>query len=132
MIATSAPTASRSSASTRGAVHARVAPAAGASQIDGCGHAQRPQRGGELADAIAAELIRAIDGELGPMVADDFALLAEGAGDDAHLRPAGGVMRYGGAVGQALVVGMCVDEQQPGCFGHGRTLPVQSVSTLLH
>ncbi len=103
----------------RGARHARVAPAARAAEIDGFADAQRVQRRGELADSVAAELVRAIDGELGPPIADDLALLAERAGDDPHLRPAGGVVGDGGAVAEALVVGMRVHEQQPRRLGHG-------------
>ena len=106
----------------RGALHARVAPATRATQVDGCADAQRAQRLGELADSVAAELVRVIDGELGPAVADDLAFLAERAGDDADLCPAGGVVRDGGAVAEALVVGMRMHEQQPGRLGHGRTL----------
>ena len=106
-----------------GADHARVAPASRAAEIEGCADAQRLQRRGEFADAVAAQLVRTIDRELGPAIPDDLALLAERAGDDTHLRPAGGVVRDRGAVAEALVVGMCVDEQQPRSLRHGRTLP---------
>ena len=107
----------------RGALHARVAPAARAAEVDGFADAQRTQRRGELADSVAAELVRAIDGELGPPLADDLALLAERARDDPDLRPAGDVVRDGGAVVEALVVRMRVHEQQPRRLRHDRTLP---------
>ena len=59
-----------------------------------------------------------IDGEPGPPIADNLAFLAERAGDHAYLRPTGGVMRDGGAVGEALVVRMRVYEQQPRGLSH--------------
>ena len=82
------------------------------------------QRRGEFADAVAAELVGVIDGQLRPTVTDDLALFAERAGDDVHLRPAGDVMGDGGAVGDGLVVRMGVHEQQPRGLLHGGTIPV--------
>ena len=107
----------------RSALHAGVAPAARATEIDGFADAQRAQRVGELADSVAAELIRAIDRELGPPLADDLAFLAERASDDPDVRPAGDVVRDGGAVVETLVVRMRVHKQQPRRLGHIRTLP---------
>ncbi len=102
-----------------GADHAGIAPPAGAAEVDGPVEAQRVQRGGQLADPVAAELVRVVHGQLRPLVTDDLALLAERAGDDLHLRSARDVVGDRGPVGDALVVGMGMHEQQPRSLLHG-------------
>ena len=89
---------------------------------------ERVQRRGQFTDAVAAELVGFVDGQLRPAVADDLALLAERAGDDVHLRPAGGVVRDGRARRQRLVVGMGMDEQQPRSL-HSHQLAISLRST---
>ena len=78
---------------------------------------ERVERLGELADAISAELVGGVDGELGVVLADDFAFFPEGAGDDVDVGAIGDVVGDGAAGRQGLVVGVGVDEEQPGSFG---------------
>ena len=52
----------------------------------------------QLADAISAQLVGGVDGQLGVLLADDFALFAEGAGDDVNVGAPGDVVRDGAAV----------------------------------
>ena len=89
MMSTSAPTASRRSASHEPlpaarlrADHPGIPPAAGAAEIDRARRPERLQRRGQLRDAVTAELVGVVDGQLCLLIADDLALLAEGAGDD--------------------------------------------------
>ena len=70
----------------RRARHPRVAPPARAAEEDRLVDAQLRQRRGQFADAVATELIGAVDGELRPALADHLALLAERARHDLHLR----------------------------------------------
>ena len=60
-----------------------------------------------------------VHGQLRPLVTDDLALLAERAGDDPHLRSAGHIVGDRGPVGDGLVVGMGMHEQQPWSLLHG-------------
>ncbi len=99
--------------------HPGITPPAGAAQVGRPADAERVQRGGQLADPVAAQLIGVVDGQLRPLVADDLTLLAERAGDDLHLRPAPDIVGDGDAVGDGLVVGMGMHEQQPRSFLHG-------------
>ncbi|COW64218.1 Uncharacterised protein [Mycobacterium tuberculosis] len=103
--------------------HAGVAPATRAAKVDRCADPERSQRRGELADAVATELVRMIGGELSPAIANDLALLTQGARDDMDLCATGGVVRDGCAVAQALIVGVCMNKQQPRRLRHGGTLP---------
>ncbi len=73
-------------AARRRAGHAGVTPASRAAQEDRFVDAQGSQGCGELADAVTAELVGVVDGQLRPALADDLTLLAERAGDDVHLR----------------------------------------------
>src|SRR6202022_1027671 len=107
-----------------GTGHAQITPAARAAEEDRRGHPQCWRRRGGFADAVAAEWVGVIGGQLGPTVTDDLALFAESAGDDVHLSPAGDVMGDGGAVGDGLVVRMGVHEQQPWDLLHAGTIPV--------
>ena len=106
-----------------GALHAGVAPMSRAAKEIGLFDAEGVQRLGQLADAIPAELVGGVDRELGVAIADDFALFAEGAGDDVNLGAAGAVVGDGAAGRQRLVVRMGVDEEQTGGFlrGHRQT-----------
>ncbi len=103
--------------------HARIAPAARAPEVYGPVDAQRMQCRGELADSVAAELVRAINGQLGPPIADNLAFLAQRAGDHADLCPTSGVVRDRGAVGKALVVRMRMNEQHSRSLRHLCTVP---------
>ncbi len=103
-----------------GAGHAGIAPPAGATEVDGPVEAQRLQRGRQLTDPVAAELVCVVHGQLRPLVTDDLALFAERARDDLHLRSARHVVSNRGPVGDALVVGMGMHEQQPRSLLHGR------------
>lgn len=109
----------------RRARHAGVAPASRAAEKTRLAHPQLAEGGGQFADPVAAELIGLVDGQPGPPVADDFTLLAQGAGEHGDLGAARGVVRDRRPVVDGLVVGMGVHEQQPGCLlrGHGDTLP---------
>src|SRR5580693_4134477 len=112
-----------------GARHARVPPAPRPAEEDRRVDTQGAQRRGQFSDAVAAELVRVIDGKLRPTVADDLAFFAESAGDDVHLSPACRVVGDGGAIGDAFVIRVGVYEQQPRRLLHGRTIPVWSVAT---
>lgn len=70
-----------------GALHSGVAPASRTAEIGGLTDTQCPQRRGEFADAVAAELVGPVEREFGPAIADDFALFAQRAGHDDHLGP---------------------------------------------
>ena len=96
----------------RRARHARITPPAGPAEENRAVDSEGSQRAVSSRDAVAAELVGAVDGQLGPALADHFAFLAERAGDDPHLRAAGRVMRDGPAGGEGLVVGVRVDEEQ--------------------
>jgi hypothetical protein len=48
---------------------------------------ERVERLGELADAVPAELVGGVDRELRVLLADDFAIFPEGAGDDVNSAP---------------------------------------------
>ena len=102
-----------------GADHAGIAPPARAAEVDRPVEAQGVQRCGQLADPVAAELICLVHRQLRPLVTDDLALLAERAGDDPHLRSARHIVGDGGPVGDGLVVGMGMHEQQPRSLLHG-------------
>ena len=97
----------------RGAFHPRVAPTPSPAQEARAVDTERGQRRRQLADAIPAQLVGAVHGELRPPLADDLALLTERACDDLHLRTAGHVVRDRRARGEGLVVGMSMDEKQP-------------------
>ena len=71
------------------------------------------QRGGQLTDPVAAELVGVLDAQLRPAVPDDLALLAEGAGHHGDLGAGRRVPGDCDAVVDRLVVGVGVDEDQP-------------------
>ncbi len=71
---------------------------------------------GQFADAVAAQLVGGVDGQLGVALADDFALFAEGASDDVDVGAVGGVVGDGAPGRQGFVVWVGVDEEQPGRF----------------
>ena len=83
------------------------------------------QCGGQFADAVAAELVGVVNGQLRPLVADHLALLAERASDDLHLCATTDIVGDGDAIGDGLVIGMGMHEQQPGSLLHGMTLPLR-------
>ena len=95
-----------------GALHAGVAPVSWAAKEIRLVDTQRGQRGGQLADAVPAELVGGIDRQLGIPLADDFAFFAEGAGDHVDVGAVGGVVRNGAAGRQRFVVRVGVDEEQ--------------------
>ena len=68
---------------------------------------------GELAATVPGEG-RAVPLEVGQCGRDHLALLTEGAGEDVHLVAARHVVRDGDPGRQGLVVGVGVDEEQPG------------------
>ena len=84
---------------------------------------QRSQRGGQLADAVPAQLVGGIDRQLGIPLADDFAFFAEGAGHHVDVGAVGGVVRNGAAGCQRFVVRVGVDEQQTGMSCDGIESP---------
>jgi hypothetical protein len=90
-----------------------VAPPAGATEEARPIHAQFRQRRGQFADAVAAELIGAVNGQLSELLADDLTFLPEGARDHLHAGTPRHVVGDGGAGGQRFVVGVGVDEQNP-------------------
>ena len=98
--------------------HAGVAPAAGSAEEPVVGDAQRGAGGRELADPVAAELVRGVGGEQRQLGRDDLALLAERARHEGDRRVrVGGVAGHGAAGRQRLVVGMGVHQQQPAARG---------------
>ena len=106
-----------------GPPHAGVAVVAGPTQEAVVGDAQLGHGIGELTDAVPAEPVVAMGGEMLEIGDEDLALLAQRARDQRDLGPFGGVARHGGAVGDGLVVGMGVDEHQAPvrtCFCHAR------------
>ena len=98
------------------ALHAGVAPVTRAAKENRLFDTQGSQRGGQLADAVAAQLVGGVDSQLGVPLADDFAFFTEGAGDDVYVGAVGGVVRDGAAGRQRLVVRMGVHEEQTGRF----------------
>ena len=114
-------------AAVAGQDHAGVTEAADAAEVDVPGPAEGLDRAGELADAVAAQLVGAVGGELGQLGGDDLALLAEGAGDDGDVG-----VRVGGVAGdhpagcKGLVVGVGVDEDEPSGSGHGANIAARA------
>jgi hypothetical protein len=106
--------------------HPRVAPASDPAQIAVVAHAKRGTRGGELARAVAAELVAAVGRKLRELGGYHLSLLPEGAGDERDRRVGlGRVARDRAAGGERLVVGVGVHEQQPPPgrgWHHDRTL----------
>ena len=85
------------------------------------GDAERRARGGELADPVAAELVRGVGREQGQLRGDHLALLTERARDQRDGGVGvGGVPRHRAAGRQCLVVRMGVHEQQPAAGGAAR------------
>ena len=73
----------------------------------------------QLTDAIPAQLVGGVDGQLGVLLADDFALFAEGAGDDVNVGAVGDVVGDGAAGRQRFVVRVGVDKEQARSFTRG-------------
>ena len=99
-----------------GAVHAGVAPMTGAAKEIRLFYPKGVECGGQLADAIPAQLIGLVDGQLRILLADDFTFFTEGAGDDVDVGAVGGVVRDSAAGRQRFVVRVGVDEEQTGRF----------------
>ena len=87
--------------------HAGVAEAAGAAE-ELPARTDRVQGAPQLLDAETAELVRFVHHEVLIRLADDFAFLAEGAGDHQHVRAAGGKVCEGAGGGDCFVVGVGV------------------------
>lgn len=103
-----------------GAHHPGVAEASGAAEEAVVGDPELLHGGGELADAVRAEDVLAVRGEVRENVRDDLALLAEGAGHQGDVGTVGRVLGHGGAIVDRLVVGVRVHEEQTpvGQFRH--------------
>jgi glutaminyl-peptide cyclotransferase len=110
-----------------GAFHAGVTPVPRAAKEVRLFDAEGVERVGEFADAVAAELVGGVNGQLGVALADDFALLAKGAGDDMNLGTARDVVGDCAAGCQRLVVRVGVDEEQtgPSTQSHDQTLALR-------
>ncbi len=80
----------------------------------GGGRPERLHRAAELLPAVVGERVARCALEVAELLGDDLALLAEGAGQDVHVVAAGDVVGDGDAGRERLVVGVGVDEQQPG------------------
>ena len=98
--------------------HPGVAVAAGAAEEAVVGDAERGARGGQLGDAVPAELVGLGGGELGQRRHVDLALLAERAGHQRDVRAVGGVVGHRRAGADRLVVGVRVDQQQAAVGQH--------------
>ncbi len=98
--------------------HPGVAPprgrAVGAGSEEVLGHPEGGQRTAELPEPVRGERVALGPLEVGEGGGDDLALLAERAGEDVDLVAARDVVRERHPRGEGLVVGVGVDEQQPG------------------
>ena len=103
----------RSGVAVRTPLHAGVAVVERAAEEAVVGDAEDLHRGLELADAIRAEPVVLVGGEVLDLGHQDLALLAGRARDERDLHALGDVARHGGAVADALVVRMRVHEQDP-------------------
>ena len=92
------------------------------------GHAEDAHRPGELAEPVRGERVALGALEVGEVGGDDLALLAERAGEDVDLVAARDVVRERDAGGEGLVVGVGVDEEQPG----GSVADVDAVEETRH
>ena len=95
----------------RGSLHARIAPASRAAEKYRLVDAEGFKRRGQFADAVAAQLVGAVDSKVLISLTDDLAFFAEGAGDDVHVSAVSDVMRNGSTGCQRFIVRMGVDEQ---------------------
>ena len=76
-------------------------------------HAQRLAGGGQLADAVLAQAVLAVGGQVLQLGDEDLALLAQRARDEGDGDALGGVLRHRRAGADRLVVRVRVDQQQP-------------------
>ncbi|GAA3823299.1 hypothetical protein GCM10022226_49820 [Sphaerisporangium flaviroseum] len=74
--------------------------------------AQRLARGLKLADAVLAEPVLPVGGEVGQVGDHDLPFLTQGAGDKGHVGAFGGITRHRGAGAAGLIVRVGVHEQQ--------------------
>ena len=108
----------------RGARHPRVTPPPGPTEEPRLVYTQMPQSSSQLRDAIAAELVGGLDAQLLPPGLDYLALLTEGAGDHGDHGAQRRIACDRDAVVDGLIIGMGMDEQQP---GRSRHLPPSAV-----
>ena len=107
----------------RQAHHAGVPVPPGAAEEPLVGHAECGAGGGQLADAVPAELVGMGGFELGQLGDVDLPLLAQRAGDEGDVCAGRGVPGHRRAGADRLVVRVRVDEQDPASWeGHADTL----------
>ena len=100
--------------------HPAVAEVAGAAEEPVVGDPELLHGVGELGDAVPAQAVLLVRGEVCEVGDQHLPLLAEGAGHQRDLRAPCDVLRHRGALTDRLVVGMGVHEQHP--LVHGATL----------
>lgn len=105
----------------RHAHHPRVAKTTGATEQLPIGHVEFGHRGRQFSLSMRSEIVVLVGGQMCDVVEKDLTLLTEGARDERDLGTFGDVFRHGGAGRNALVVGMCVDEQDASI--HAATVP---------
>jgi len=76
-------------------------------------------------DAVFAERVVLVRGQVHELRDEDLALFTQRAGDERHVRAFGGVLRHGRAGSDALIVGMSVHEEQATV---GRSHPAEGSS----
>jgi len=96
----------------RRADHAGVAEPSGTAEQPPVGDPERTHRAGKLGLAVVAEGILLIGCEVGELLEEHLALLAEGAGDERDLRALAHVFGHGRARADRFVVGVGVHEEK--------------------
>ncbi|CAB4886757.1 unannotated protein [freshwater metagenome] len=104
--------------SSRGSGHSRISPAAGATEEAGRVAAQRRECAMQFQNSVATELIGSVDHEIGPRIADHLTLFTERARQHGDVDARAHVMGDGPAGGDALVVRVRMDQQQPLRLSH--------------
>ena len=94
------------------AYHAGVAEPSGTAEQPPVGDPERTHRAGKLGLAVVAEGILLIGCEVGELLEEHLALLAEGAGDERDLRALAHVFGHGRARADRFVVGVGVHEEK--------------------
>lgn len=92
--------------------HAGVAEPSGTAEQPPVGDPERTHRAGKLGLAVVAEGILLIGCEVGELLEEHLALLAEGAGDERDLRALAHVFGHGRARADRFVVGVGVHEEK--------------------
>ena len=93
--------------------HPGVAEPAVAAQPDVIDHAENVHRGLELTEAVRAQVVGLLGGEMGQILDQHLAFLAQRAGHQRHGRALGDVLGHGRPVADRLVVGVGMHHHEP-------------------